>query len=80
MRTTRIDVEGEAGQATITKTQGTIEIEITKRGKTTYLTAPADDPARMAMAARTTQMHCDGYDGSAGDVADYRRILNHFAV
>ena len=79
MRTTRIDVEGEQGEATITKKHGEIEIEITKRGKTTYVTAPADDPARIGMAARTTQMHCDGYDGSAGDVADYRRMIECFA-
>ena len=95
MRTTRIDIEGTNGTATIRRVGRCIEITghrlvkaiETKDGRTSLVTEPfvvhavADghghDEANWD-AARTLQRHLDGYRGTNGDVADYRRAIAIF--
>ena len=92
MKTTRIDIEGPNGTATITRDGRCIEINghrlvkaiETKDGRTSLVTEPfvvhADAWETFAndQAARTLQQHLDGCRGTNGDVAEYRRTIAIF--
>ena len=91
MKTTRIDIEGRTGKATIFRSGGEILINITRR------TEPGDTTIRRGIgrndswvvsaishweqidAARKLQRALDGQIGTAGDVADYQRVIETFA-
>ncbi|MBM4020277.1 MAG: hypothetical protein FJ288_18480 [Planctomycetes bacterium] len=88
MRTTRIDIEGRAGHyATISRKPGARVIEIAVLtpgqpgpvggGETFNVDATNEDSQRYA-AARL-QKRLDGYQGAAGDIADYLRAIQTFA-
>ena len=83
MKTTRIDIEGRTGKATIFRSGGDIVVNVTRRS------AKPDDTIRRGIgrndswvisarsqweqidAARTLQRALDGQIGTAGDVADF---------
>jgi len=94
MKTTQIKIEGPNGDATIARHNTTIEI-IGRRGTRVIETRDgrtclAYRRFRWAVSAlqydeidetaRRLQRALDGYDGTNGDVADYRRVLSSFEV
>jgi hypothetical protein len=93
MKTTRIDVEGPNGEATITRDGQHIRIDgrrlvkaiETKAGKTALVTeafqllGDARDHEVNQRIARILQATLDGYRGTNGDVADYARVIQMLA-
>jgi hypothetical protein len=88
MRTTRIDIEGRAGHyATISRKRGTRVIEIVvltpdrpgPMGAGETFNADATNEDGRQYAAALLQKRLDGYQGTAGDVADYLRAIQNFA-
>jgi hypothetical protein len=79
MKTTRIEIEGEIKSATIYPYGQYVIVAVNHGDHSETLRARADAPEKLDVLARTTQMHCDGYAGTAGDVADYRRMIECFA-
>jgi len=88
MRTTRIDIEGRRGRyATVSRREGARVIEITVLapdrpgplgdGETFQADATNEDSQRYAAAL--LQKRLDGYQGTAGDVADYLRVIQALA-
>ena len=92
MKTTRIDIEGPNGNATIARSDMTIEI-IGRRGTRVIETRDgrsclgyrrfrwavnAGNYDEIDEIARRLQRALDGYEGTNGDVADYRRVLAAF--
>ena len=84
MRTTRIDIEGRPGHyATVSRKQGARNIDITMLtpdqpdGVTIH--ADARDAGSVRYAAAWVQKRLDGHEGTAGDVADYLRVVQAFA-
>jgi len=84
MRTTRIEVEGRAGHyATISRKRGMRSIDITvltptrPEGKTAKAGAANEDGQRYIAAWLHREL--EGYEGAAGDIADYLRAIEAFA-
>ena len=91
MRTTRIDIEGDRGRATIFRSGGDIVINVTRladrpdgtirRGigrNDSWLAGCRNDKAIYQMACRLQQT-LDGCPGTAGDIADYLTVIRTFA-
>ena len=92
MKTTRIDIEGPNGTATITRDGRCIEINghrlvkaiETRDGRTCVVTKPfrlladAWSQNENYKVARDLQHHLDGYIGTNGDVDGYRRVIATF--
>jgi len=88
MRTTRIDIEGRRGRyATVSRREGARVIEITVLtpdrpgplgGGETFNADPTNEDSQRYTAA-LLQKRLDGYQGTAGDVADYLRVIQAFA-
>ncbi len=93
MKTTRIDVEGTNGEVTITRDGQDIRIDgrrlvkaiEARDGRTAVVTegfqllGDACDAEHNAKVARILQATLDGYRGTAGDVADYARVIQMLA-
>ena len=95
MKTTRMTVEGARGEATLSRVEDRIRIEAKylarfietpKRDVPVFETAiwevAADSQGsdgRFERNARRLQATLDGYEGTAGDVADYLRAIQTFA-
>ena len=91
MRTTRIDIEGRTGKATIFRSGGEILINLTRRteagdttirrgmGRNDSWVVSARSQWEQIDAARKLQRALDGQIGTAGDVADYQRVIETFA-
>jgi len=88
MRTARIDLEGRAGTATITRERGSglIRVEISSyepiADETPWaaelpITAGADE---LFKVAEVIQRRCDGHAGTNSMVHDYYRELQRFAA
>jgi hypothetical protein len=78
MKTTRIEVEGVKGKAAIRREADEVVIEATVGRKTKtwrFFSRIHEDQVAMA---RRLQQTLDGYRGTAGDVADYVRVLAAF--
>ena len=92
MRTTRIDIEGPLGTATIRRDgrriviTGTRVTRVIERrdgegvpvGEAFEIEADARETALNGQVARTLQAYLDGHPGTAGDVAEYRRVIETF--
>jgi hypothetical protein len=92
MKTTRIDIEGRLGKATIFRSGGEIIINASRRRGTpdkiirrgispaedSWVVGTRDHAAQQGLAARLQQT-LDGDRGTAGDVADYLRAIETFA-
>ena len=92
MKTTRIDIEGPNGEATITRDGRRMEINgrrlvtviETKQGRTCpvkkafRLLADALNGDKNDKVARALQQHLDGYRGTNGDMDEYRRVIATF--
>jgi len=92
MKTTRIDIEGPNGEATIARDGRRIEINgrrlvkviETKQERTCpvkkafRLLADALNGDKNDKVARALQQHLDGFRGTNGDVEDYRRAIAIF--
>ena len=92
MKTTRIDIEGPVGTATIRRDgrriviTGTRVTKVIERrngegvpvGEAFQLEADAREPGLNGQVARTLQVYLDGHRGTAGDVAEYRRVIETF--
>jgi len=92
MKTTRIDIEGPVGTATIRRDgrriviTGTRVTKVIERrngegvpvGEAFQLEADAREPGLNGQVARTLQVYLDGHRGTAGDVAEYRRAIETF--
>jgi hypothetical protein len=88
VKTTRIDIEGRRGHyATVSRCEGTRVIEIVVRtpdqagpmGGGETFNADATNEDSQHYAAALLQKRLDGYQGAAGDVADYLRAIQTFA-
>jgi hypothetical protein len=83
MKTTRMTVEGAKGWANITPREvaGKMVIGIHGDGAAGLFDFNADprDERSQQYAAARLQRELDGYQGTAGDVADYRRAIQTFA-
>ncbi|MBM4020414.1 MAG: hypothetical protein FJ288_19195 [Planctomycetes bacterium] len=93
MRTTRIEIEGPNGTATITRDGRCIHITgerlvkaiETAGGKACLVKKPfrllagAWGQNENHNVARDLQQHLDGYVGTMGDVAAYRRVIDMLA-
>lgn len=86
MKVTRIDIEAAKGKATVRRREDEVVIEVVVGRKTSiwrfFSRIPAGRPAgrhedQVAMARRL-QRTLDGYQGTAGDVAEYARVLATF--
>jgi len=78
MRIERIEIEGRPGHgATIRAADGQICAELARTRATR--TCSADDPEAVRRLAHTLHRSLEGYEGTAGDVAAYLVILQHFA-
>ena len=91
MRTTRIDIEGSRGRATIFRSGSDIVVNVTRRAgkpddtirlgighEDSWLVGCRDHAAQQGLAVRL-QKTLDGHAGTAGDVADYQRVIETFA-
>ncbi len=92
MKTTRIDIEGPVGTATIRRDgqriviTGTRVIKVIERksgegvpvGEAFQLEADAREPGLNGQIAQTLQVYLDGHRGTAGDIAEYRRVIETF--
>ncbi len=92
MKTTRIDIEGPVGTATIRRDgrriviTGTRVTKVIERksgegvpvGEAFQLEADARETGLNGQVARTLQCYLDGHRGTAGDVAHYRRVIETF--
>jgi len=92
MRTTRIDVEGQMGRATIRRDGERIRIagtRVTKViekkngdavlvGEAFELIGRAANHGANVAVAKMLQKYLDGYRGTGGDVADYLRAIETF--
>jgi len=94
MKVTQMAVEGARGEARLSRADGNIRIEAKwlgriietpKRDVPVFETAVwevaarASDEDRLELTARRLQATLDGYEGTAGDVADYLRAIQNFA-
>ena len=91
MRTTRIDIEGQTGKATIFRSGDEILINLARRteaGNTTIRRGIGHNDSwvisarsqwEQADAAAKLQRALDGQTGTAGDIADYQRVIETFA-
>jgi hypothetical protein len=83
MKTTRMTVEGAKGWANITRGDdgGRMVINIHGDGAAGLFDFNADtrDHPSQERAAARLQRELDGYQGTAGDVADYLRAIQTFA-
>jgi len=83
MKTTRMTVEGAKGWANITRREvaGKMVIAIHGDGAAGLFDFNADprDERSQQYAAARLQRELDGYQGTAGDVADYLRAIQTFA-
>ena len=89
MRIARIDIEGPLGTATIRRDgrriviTGTRVTRVLERkngegvpvGEAFRLVGQADNPDANAVVARMLQKYLDGQRGAAGDIAEYRRVI-----
>jgi len=92
MKTTRIDIEGPLGTATIRRDgwriviTGTRVTKVIERksgegvpvGEAFQLEADARETGLNGQVARTLQAYLDGHRGTAGDVAEYQRAIGIF--
>ncbi len=91
MKTTRIDIEGRTGKATIFRSGGEIVINVTRRAARpddtirrgigrddSWLAGGRNDKAIYELAERLQQT-LDGCPGTAGDIADYLTVIRTFA-
>ena len=92
MKTTRIDIEGPNGTATITREDrriaitGTRVTRVVERrdgtgvpiGEAFRLVGRADNHDANVAVARMLQKYLDGRRGTAGDVAEYVRAIEVF--
>jgi len=83
MKVTRMTVEGARGWANITRRDdgGRMVINIHGDGAAglfEFTAGTRDHPSQEHAAARL-QRELDGYQGTAGDVADYLRAIQTFA-
>jgi len=94
MKTTQMTVEGARGEARLCRADGNIRIEAKwlariietkKRDVPVFETAVwevaarAGDEELLERTARRLQATLDGYEDTAGDVADYLRAIQTFA-
>ena len=83
MKTTRMTVEGAKGWANLTRREvaGKVVISIHGDGAEGVFDLNADtrDEGSQRYAAARLQRELDGYQGAAGDVADYLRVIQTFA-
>jgi len=94
MKTTQMTVEGARGEARLCRADANIRIEAKwldhivetpKRDMPVFETAVWEVAARsgdeelLERTARRLQATLDGYEGTAGDVADYLRVIQNFA-
>ena len=94
MRVTRMTVEGARGEARLSRVDSNIRIEAKwlgriietpKRDVPVFETAVWEVAARpgdeelLERTARRLQATLDGYEGTAGDVAEYLRAIQNFA-
>jgi len=83
MKVTRMTVEGAKGWANITRREvaGKMVISIHGDGAAGLFDFNADtrDERSQQYASARLQRELDGYQGTAGDVADYLRAIQTFA-
>jgi len=85
MRITRIDIQSAKGDATLTLDchVGRPQIRVSGWAGATPRQPFSDwafaDADGIVGLARPLQLRLDGYGGSAGDVADYHRLLEQMA-
>jgi hypothetical protein len=93
MKTTRIDIEGPLGSATIRRDgrriviTGTRLARVVERrdgqgvpvGEAFELIGRADNHRANVVVARMLQKYLDGHRGTEGDVAEYLRVIETFA-
>ena len=93
MRTTRIEIEGPNGTATIGREDrrilitGTRVTRVVERrdgegvpvAEAFQLVGRADNHDANVVVARMLQKYLDGHRGTEGDVADYLRVIQAFA-
>jgi len=92
MKTTRIDIEGPVGTATIRRhgrrivITGTRVTKVVERrdgegvpvGEAFQLEADARETALNGQVARTLQVYLDGHRGTGLDIDAYRRVIETF--
>jgi len=83
MKVTRITVEGTKGWANIARREVAGKVVIGIRGDGAAgvfdLNVDTRDEGSQRSAAARLQRELDGYQGTAGDVADYLRAIQNFA-
>ncbi len=79
MKVTRMTVEGAKGWANITRRDGMIHAHGDGAAGLLDLRARPDIAAQQDQMAQQLQYLLDGYQGTAGDVADYLRAIQNFA-
>jgi hypothetical protein len=84
MKVTRIDIEGRAGRyVTVSRKDGCRTIDITMLTPTwpdgTTVKADATNEESQRYMAAWLHKALEGYEGTAGDIADYLRVIQTFA-
>ena len=82
MKVRRIEIEGPRGRATLHRDGADIVVEISGHEHPCMdgtWRAGASGLRREGVVARTLQRALDGYDGTAGDVAEYARAIQLLA-
>lgn len=82
MKVTEIQITGQAGSAHLSRCEGQVHIAAgrwPKDYKVHKQTIPAVcDDAALNKTARWLMRNVDGYVGTNGDLADYRRVIEQF--
>lgn len=80
MKTTRIDIEGEIGHATLQRDGRMIVIEgrTMPADKSFRLLADAHNPTNWTVA-KELQRKLQGYAGTNGDIEEYYRLIQQLA-
>lgn len=80
MRTTKIEIEGPEGRATVGREGKLIHIHVYRdpRAADAWV-CHARDPEDQEDAARRLHRALEGYDGTRGDLMEYLRVIRTFA-
>ena len=80
MRVMKVEVESTEGGATLRRAEGMVRAQwVTTAHGARQAEASARDQMQLVRLAKALQRALDGYQGTAGDVGDYNRIIQMLA-
>ncbi len=80
MRVMKVEIEGAEGGATLRRAEGMVKAQwVTAAHGAREAEADARDQTQLVRLAKRLQRALDGYQGTAGDIGDYNRLIQMLA-